>query len=217
LSKQTGDLVHIPRRPLSPIPEQKAMLPFPQDKASVPTSGSRKSTDDPIQAQSQISHPQDQTQVQEQATQVKVPLPPIQQHTPQLAISMSALPSPTPLLYYRLNPSRRGRQMNHSAVVTKKSPYKRRRSGCGCALGCLTVLILLIVIVGAGWFFAIRPQVSPMVMSQLDQALTTAVNQLPAGNSTKLPNTVMIQDTTINNLIVLNLAPSNPVKNPQTV
>ena len=107
--------------------------------------------------------------------------------------------------------------MNHSAVVTKKSPYKRRRSGCSCALGCLTVLILLIVIVGAGWFFAIRPQVSPMVMSQLDQALTAAVNQLPAGNSTKLPNTVMIQDTTINNLIVLNLAPSNPVKNPQTV
>lgn len=214
-TRQTGDLLYEPQKLVPQLPEQGTLPELPATSApqnSVPDAYVHRN----VQMQPPVSDRQPQTAEEDIPTQV-VPRSPTgqyaEQHTPWPEMMMSPLPPSRPLLYYRLNPSRRGRQMHQTGVVTKKSPYKRRRSGCGCLSGCLLVFILLLAIVGGGWYFFVRPQASALVQSQLDQALTAAVNQLPT--SVK-PNTIALQDTTINNLIVLNLAPSNPVKNPQT-
>ena len=65
--------------------------------------------------------------------------------------------------------------------------------------------------------FALRPYAHNIAQRELDNALTSAVNQLPA-QATQLPagSVIPVNENTINNLIVLNLAPSNPVQHPTT-
>lgn len=95
---------------------------------------------------------------------------------------------------------------------------RRRRRGTGCALGCLTTLIVLALLLAAGWVFALRPYLNTMALTELDHAMTTAVDQIPA-QASQLPSgtSLPVADSTINTLIVANLAPSNPVKQPQTL
>jgi hypothetical protein len=94
-------------------------------------------------------------------------------------------------------------------------PRRRRRSCLGCFLTFLTVLIILLIIVGAGWIFLGRPYLHNIAETQLDNAMNSAVGQIPE-QAALLPGgeSVPIPDTALTNLIALNLAPSNPVKNP---
>ncbi len=94
-------------------------------------------------------------------------------------------------------------------------PRRRRRSCLGCFLTLLTTLVILLILIGAGWIFLGRPYLHAMAENQLDNAMNNAVEQIPA-QAALLPGgeTVPIQDTTLTNLIALNLAPSSPVKNP---
>jgi hypothetical protein len=97
---------------------------------------------------------------------------------------------------------------------------RQKRNRAGCVLGCLTTIVILLLVVGAGWIFLLRPYLHNIAETQINNALSAGVNQiptnlptLPAGLGT-LP--IPIQDTTINNLFVLNLAPNSPLKNPAT-
>ncbi|GLV58856.1 hypothetical protein KDH_56840 [Dictyobacter sp. S3.2.2.5] len=149
-------------------------------------------------------------------------------HTPdeQPAISsqaaLSPFPQAAPLLYYKLNTTTKGSQMLpaviNSAYSQGEAPRRRRSKG-GCILGCLTTLVLLLIIIGAGWIFILRPYAHNIAQTELDKAMTSAVDQMPSSQLTQLlppGSTLPINESTINNLIVLNLAPSNPVQKPET-
>jgi hypothetical protein len=91
-----------------------------------------------------------------------------------------------------------------------------RRRGCAsCSIGgCLLILVVLILIVGAGWIFAIRPYLHNLAMTRLDQTMSSAAEQIPPQAALLPPGPVVIRDAAIQNMIVLNLAPSDPIKNP---
>ncbi|MBE3558913.1 MAG: zinc ribbon domain-containing protein [Ktedonobacteraceae bacterium] len=137
--------------------------------------------------------------------------------------SNPALPAPssTPsgsFIFYQVSPpttskSRKGKNKMQPGVV--KRPQRSR--GLNCALGCLGVLVLLLVAASAGWFLLGRPYAHDIAQAELDRALSSAVNQIPAQASQLPPGyTLAVSESTLNNLIVLNLAPSNPVKQPVT-
>jgi hypothetical protein len=95
---------------------------------------------------------------------------------------------------------------------------RRNRNRAGCTVGCLTVLVILLLVVGAGWIFLLRPYLHNMAETQINNALSAGVQQIP----TTLPAIpagiaippIPITDTAINNLFVLSLAPNDPIKNP---
>ncbi len=71
-------------------------------------------------------------------------------------------------------------------------------------------LAVLVVLVVGGWFLVARPIIHSYAQSQLDQIITSDVNQIlpvppPVGSLTA-------SQTVINNLIVLTSSPSNPVQ-----
>ncbi len=82
--------------------------------------------------------------------------------------------------------------------------------------GCLTTFVILLLLTGAGWFVLLRPYLHDMAQSQLDRALSAAVDQVPSQAALLPPGPLQVQEDSINNLIVLNLAPSNPVQKPST-
>ncbi len=92
-----------------------------------------------------------------------------------------------------------------------KTPRRRR----GRVIGCLLTLLLLVLVIGAGWVFALRPFLHSLAQAQIDQALTAAVNQLPPAATQLPPGMVHVQENAINNLIVLNSSPSDPVQHTQ--
>jgi hypothetical protein len=88
----------------------------------------------------------------------------------------------------------------------------RRR---GCITGCLITLLVLAVVIGGGWVFALRPLLHSLVQAQVDQVLTNAVNNIPPPAALLPAGTVPVNENAINNLMVLNSSPSDPVQNPQ--
>ena len=88
----------------------------------------------------------------------------------------------------------------------------RRRRRLGRALLILAIVLLVLV---AGWFVGLRPYLHGLAQSQIDGVLSNAINQInpvevaaiPAG-----PATINVSETIINNIIVLNTAPSDPVQ-----
>jgi len=97
------------------------------------------------------------------------------------------------------------------AVVNTQASSRRQRGGC--TLGCLTVLVLLLLLV-AGWFFVARPFLHDLAVTQLDHAMSSAVNQIPPLESRLLPPILMVNENTLTNMLVLNTAPSDPVQHP---
>ena len=92
---------------------------------------------------------------------------------------------------------------------------RRRRSRGGCLTGCLSTLILLAIILGGLWFFVLRPYAHDTAIKQMDNAMNAAVNQIPSSQAAALPpgTTLPVQQIVLNNLLVLNIAPSDPVQN----
>lgn len=122
-------------------------------------------------------------------------------------------PSP-PLVYYQLNTSNKGAQMFPSVVNAQSKSRPRRRFG-GFSLGCLIVLLLILVL-GAGGIFLLRSSVHNIAQAQIDQAMSDAVDQVPPQAPLLPAGSLAIQEASINNLVVLNLAPSSPVQQPTT-
>ena len=98
------------------------------------------------------------------------------------------------------------------AVVNTQAAARSRRGGC--TLGCLTILVLLLLIVGAGWFFVAQPLLHDTALKQLDQSMSSAVNQISPVGSQALPHTLMVSENSLTNILVLNTAPSDPVRHP---
>jgi hypothetical protein len=123
--------------------------------------------------------------------------------------------TPLPSLpYFRLDTSNKVRYMLPAVVHPQTSVVRRRKRG---GLGCLLTLLVLVVIIAGGWTFVLRPFLHNLAVSQLNQALSAAVNQIPAGGAAALPSSSLkISETVINNLIVLNTSPSSPIQQPAT-
>ena len=87
----------------------------------------------------------------------------------------------------------------------------RKRKGLGCLIGFLSLLILLVLIIGAAFFFFARPY----AQSQLDQAMGDAVDEIP-GTVMLLPaGPIEVGNSFITNLIASKLSSQDPVKNPR--
>ncbi|HEX6478044.1 MAG TPA: hypothetical protein VF043_04300 [Ktedonobacteraceae bacterium] len=98
-----------------------------------------------------------------------------------------------------------------STGVQLASPPQRVRRRRGCLPKILITLVILVALVAGGWLFGLRPYLHSLAKNQIDQQLSTSVNQIPP-----VPpgiNTFTVTETGINNLFVLNHAPSDPVQN----
>jgi hypothetical protein len=138
---------------------------------------------------------------------------PIYQETPpHLPFLSPNTPSPS-LPYFRLDTSNKVMHMFPAVVNPQTGVGRRRKSG---GLGCLLTLLVLIVIIAGAWSFVLQPFLHNIAEDQLNQALTAAVNQIPAGTSALPTNSLKISENVINNLIVLNTSPSSPIQNPAT-
>ena len=75
----------------------------------------------------------------------------------------------------------------------------------------LITLIILVVLLAGGWFFAGRPILHSVAQNQFDQLLASQINTI-----LPLPiviTSLQISEGQLNNLITLNHAPSDPVQN----
>jgi len=79
----------------------------------------------------------------------------------------------------------------------------------------LLILVVVLLVLVAGWFVGLRPYLHGLAQSQIDGVLSSAVDQIPPAQLSLIPpgpRSVPVPETTINNLIALNIAPSDPVK-----
>lgn len=97
---------------------------------------------------------------------------------------------------------------------TRDLPARPARRGL---LGCLISLVIVVLLLAGGWFIIARPIVHGMVADELDKSMTAGTNQIPVTAPLLPPGAVIpVTESALNNLIVLNLAPSNPVQQPVT-
>lgn len=92
----------------------------------------------------------------------------------------------------------------------KVAPKRRRRRGCFS--GCLVTLIVLVLLLTGGWFLLARPYLHNLAATQINNVLTTGINQIPAQVTQVPPGVFPVQANTLNNLITLETAPSDPVQ-----
>ena len=119
---------------------------------------------------------------------------------PQQQVPLQPQPS-----YYQSTPA------NFSNVQDGR-PRRRRGS---CLLRSLITFIVLLVLIVGGWFLGVRPYLDNLAQNRLDGVLTDAVNNIPPPLA-QLPNgPVSIPEKALNNLLVLQSAPNDIVKNPQ--
>jgi hypothetical protein len=144
-------------------------------------------------------------------------LEPEQRLQPVPTTNQSQLEQANPLLYYQLNITTKGSQMLPAVVHTSAKP-KRRGKAAGCLFGCLTTLVILLLVIGVSWVFIGRPYLHNIAQTQLNSAMDAGVNQMPTGMIQQLPSgqTLPITENLLSNMIAFNVAPSSPVKNPST-
>lgn len=94
-------------------------------------------------------------------------------------------------------------------------PSRPRRRRGGCFIRSLITLIVLLILIVGGWFLGVRPYLDNMAHNKLDGVLTDAVNNIPPELSQLPDGPVPIPEKALNNLLVLESAPDNIVKNPQ--
>ncbi len=142
--------------------------------------------------------------------------PPPQQNQPyQQQIRLSTpdfhQSAPTTQSPVDFNQSREANRGVRSAVVNAP----RRRNRVGCVLGCLGTLLVLALLLGITWIFALRPYIHDVAETQMDNAMTSVVNQIPAVGLPIPPGTTLpISDSTINTMLAANVADSDPVQSP---
>jgi hypothetical protein len=90
-----------------------------------------------------------------------------------------------------------------------------RRRG-GCLAKSLITLVILLLLLAAGWFLALRPYLNNMAKSKLDSVLSTAVDSIPPPLAL-LPGGehIPISENLVNNLLVLSSSPNDVMQNPQ--
>jgi hypothetical protein len=106
-----------------------------------------------------------------------------------------------------------GEPRNLSA--TDNVPPKRKRRGRGCLIGFLLTLIIVVVVATGGWIFFLRPYLHNLAATQMSNVLTDSISQIPLTAVLLPPQVLQVQESTLNNLIVLESAPSDPVQHMQ--
>ncbi len=91
---------------------------------------------------------------------------------------------------------------------------RSRRRGRGCLAGFITLLVL-VLLVGGGWFLVLRPYLSNLAQNKLDSILTDAVNNIPSQVALAPSGPVSVSENLLNNLLVLSSSPNDIVKNTQ--
>ncbi len=97
--------------------------------------------------------------------------------------------------------------------ATVNVPVRRRRRRP--LLGCLVSFVIVVLVLGAAWFVALRPYLHSVAADQLNQTLTSAIARIPPGVTQAPPGPLPVQETMVNNLVVLLSAPSDPVQHVQ--
>ena len=148
--------------------------------------------------QQQLHQQQAQAPTQEAST-----LPVV--NTPRPVFRQSST-AQQPVNFYQPREVNRG---TRSAVVNAPRP----RSRAGCVLGCLATLLVLVLLLGATWVFALRPYVHDAATMQMDNAMSSEVNQIPAaGLPIPSGTTLPISENTVNTLLSNNIADSDAVQ-----
>ena len=91
-------------------------------------------------------------------------------------------------------------------------PVRRRKSSLARLLVSRSLLALVLV---AGWFVGLRPYLHELVQKEIDGVLSNAVDQIdrvPILSISPGPLSIPLAEMTINNLLVLYSAPSDPVQ-----
>jgi uncharacterized protein (UPF0333 family) len=104
------------------------------------------------------------------------------------------------------------------AVVQQPYLDRRRRSGRGWVLGCLLTLIIILAVLIGAWFLVGRPYLHNQAETRINQALGSAINQIPQAPQvppgvTIPTRSIPLSETFLNNLITMNSSPSGPVQN----
>lgn len=105
--------------------------------------------------------------------------------------------------------NRPGNPATSGNVAPKRS---RRR---GCFSGCLVTVIILVLLIVGGWFLLARPYLHNLAATQINNVLDSGISQIPSQVTLAPPGVFPVQENTLNNLIVLETAPSDPVQHMQ--
>ena len=104
--------------------------------------------------------------------------------------------------------------MNAPSGGGNVQPKKRRGKGC-LLYSLLTVVVLLIVLVGA-WFVVVQPSLNNMAKSQLNDSMSKTVSTIPTEIAlVSVGLSVPISESQINSLLSSQFASSTMVQNPQ--
>ncbi|HLZ80525.1 MAG TPA: zinc-ribbon domain-containing protein [Ktedonobacteraceae bacterium] len=128
------------------------------------------------------------------------------QHQPE---PLAAPSQPQSSYYAQSTSASTGMKTNASYGETRP-----RRRGKGC-LGLLITLVVLLVLIGGGWFLVLRPYLNNMATNKLDSVLTDATNKIPSQVSLAPAGPVTISENVLNNLLTLASSPDDLVKNTQ--
>jgi zinc-ribbon domain len=103
-------------------------------------------------------------------------------------------------------------EMNTLASSGGAPPPRLRRRRGGCLVTTVLTLVVLALLFTAGWFLGLRPYLHTMVQSQIDQAFTDAIQQMPPQVSQAPAGPFAITEDLFNNLIQINMPPNSVVK-----
>ena len=93
------------------------------------------------------------------------------------------------------------------AQLATATPQRRNR--LGCTLGFLGTLLVVALLLGAAWVYVLHPYVHNLAVTQMDSAMTDAVNQIPAiGVPVPPGTTIPIAESTLNTILAND--PNNP-------
>jgi len=102
-------------------------------------------------------------------------------------------------------------ELQNPAAADVIAPKRRRRHGC--LTGFLITLLILVVLVAGGWFLGVRPYLHNIAATQISNVLANGITQIPSQVSQVPANTTFsVTENTLNNLITLETAPSDPVQ-----
>ena len=90
----------------------------------------------------------------------------------------------------------------------KRQPSRTR----GCLISSLVTLVVIVLLVVGGWFLLARPILHNLATNQINQALSDAINNIPPAVVALPGGSQTVTENTLNNLITLQSAPSDPVQ-----